>query len=236
MSGVLLRRNASWARSRWFKVVLVSVLGFVALLFLVGLVLVEADNRSVLGKWPFKPLETRCIERPAPIGGVIIVEGVEQRGFRSDGFSWEASYRPSPDQPLERIGEWEGRGNGVDAYAVGPLLVVLNGDQYTLHVRSAEGQWRSFRMRFMEDHETLGMDFFVWSTGLTENEITRISAAVRNGYVAIEGFNPETRMMSVTGMTRAKRVRFHLRLWDDGTRLELVDLVETTTKAAAGMN
>ena len=177
------------------------------------------------------PLEKRNHEIALSNGGVVRIEAVEQRGFRSDGWTVSATYRPPAGLELERIGEWEGYDHNPSVYLINDLVILPSPDQRTLSVRTRKGEWKFFSMQFPDAHPAFPANFYAALTGLAEDEIESIRKDISpdekdwSPAVYLKKFFPESMEVYVLYQTNPNTKRhIRLKLSEDGTRMTLVEV------------
>lgn len=213
------------------KVALIC-LGGTACLAVVGYVaLIAALKMALSGTWPFSPLNRIENEIPLANGGVVQIVAVEQREFRSDGWTVHAGYRPQGSDSVEMIGEWEGYNHNPKIYIVGKLVILPSPDQKTLYVRTAQGKWKFFFLEFPDAQSSLPLSHYTTLSTLSEEELLSIREALdpdERGWspsVSLDGFDPDTCEAHVLYRTNLNTVRhIFLKLSPDGTDLTLATL------------
>ncbi len=229
---------------RSVKIALLTLIALVVLPAIAICILMIAGYLGMAGSWPFKPLEKRHHEVALSNGGIVRIEAVEQRGFRSDGWTVYARYKPPSGITFERIGEWEGYNHNPAVHVINDLIILPSPDQKTLYVRTREGKWRFFSMQFPDEQSSLPTSFYVGMTGLTEKEIKSIRKDIEpdeKGWapaVYLKKFFPESMEVSVLYQTNlATQRHLRLKLSEDGTQLTLIEVRKerlTPTGAARG--
>ena len=134
-----------------------------------------AVRMALSGTWPFEPLAHRSREISLANGALIRIEGVEDRGWGSSGYLWTASFRDRSEAGFLRIGGWIGHNDDWSVYTPGELIVCLNPDRHTLHVRGSNGQWKLFDLRLPSRNESLA-DFVRFTPALAEADLRRFQA------------------------------------------------------------
>ena len=217
---------------RTVKVTLLATGALTALAVLGFVVLITGEYLALAGYWPFTPLERRKYDIALPNGAEVRIEAIEQRGFRSDGWTVYASYVQAGMSEPERIGSWEGYRHEPPVYVVKDLVVLPSPDQKTLYVRTQRGEWKFFAMQFPLDRHAFPTSHYAALTGLTDEEVTQIAREIapeqsgHTPYVALEAFLPDSMEARVafysTNPNAAGHVR--LRLSSDGTRMTLIEI------------
>ena len=199
----LFRCLGALTMKRQAKITFLSFISLAGLVIMVCVLLLLGYQLQTEGKWPFKPLDRWRTEIVVPSAGIIVLEGVAQRGYDSDGFSISASYRPPDSTASEPMGSWTGNGSEPKAFASGALLVVLSPDQRTIFVRAGERQWNHFQMQFPDEATSLPLSFYSRITGLSEAELQQIRSDIAEdeGHwspaVYLQGFDSQTRIVTV---------------------------------------
>ncbi len=190
----------------------------------------------ITGAWPFEPLKRTETDLPLSNGGVVQVEAVEQRGFRSDGWSVYARYLPPGGEKFEKIGSWEGYNHYPEVYLADELVVIPSPDQRTLYVRTRNGKWKFFILDLPGEHTSLSMRYYSSMTTLSENELRSIRGDLdpdEKGWsttTSICDFSPENRELYIiyrTGFRSTRHIR--LKLSEDGTDLTLISVTKEAT-------
>ena len=213
--------------NRVLKYILVTILIIVAVPIAVFyLYLFVVMPRHNEGSWPFKPLDQTENTIDLSNGGVIRIEAIEQRGFRSDGWSVSAQYRAPRSSMYEDIGGWEGYNHDPKVYLTDGLLVLLNPDKKTIHVRTNQNRWKFFKMIFPDRLTSLPITFYTGMTTLTAHELSQIDPK-ENGWtpsVYVEEFDPVTREIIMKQLYSSTVRYIHLQLSEDGSDLELIGI------------
>lgn len=222
--------------NRKIKIVLICLVAVVGLSIAGFCALMAAMYLDVTGSWPFKPLDRIKNEIHLSNGGTVLVKAIEQREFRSDGWSVNAQYKPPGNQAVERIGEWEGYNYNPHVYLVDSLVVLPSPDTKTLYVRTKKGKWKFFSMQFPDEHTSLPMSFYTTLTSLTEEEIRSVRKDIdpdERGWspsIYLKEFYPETREVYVIYRTNLSTTRhIRLKLSEDGSDLTLLDIRKEKT-------
>jgi hypothetical protein len=216
---------------RSVKITLITLIALVVLPALGFCILMTALYLATAGSWPFTPLDKRTHEIALTNGGTVRIEAVEQRGFRSDGWTVYARYQPPGGLGLERIGEWEGYNHHPSVYVTNDLVILPSPDQKTLHVRTRKGEWKFFSMQFPDEHPPFPANFYAALTGLTEEEIRSIRTDISpdekdwSPSVYLKEFFPESMEVYVLYQTNPDTKRhIRLKLSEDGTRMTLLEV------------
>jgi hypothetical protein len=152
------------------------------------------------GAWPFEPLQRRVRNLELQNGALIRIEGVEDRGWQSDGFLWSASFRQLGGKDFVQFGSWIGPNDNLRAYISGALIVCPNPNLRMLHVRGRDGEWRVFDLRLPGKTENLS-DFSRFTPTLNEDDLRRIQTDLTDAEASyspsiyIQAFDPETRQL-----------------------------------------
>ena len=193
----------------------------------------------VLGGCSAKPLERKTNDILLSNGATLRIEAVEQRGFRSDGWSVTASYMPAGSNDLEMIGWWEGYNHDPIIHIVDNLVVLPSPDLHTLYVRSADGKWRFFSMQFPDERSSLPIQHYTTLTTLTEDELHSVRQDIEPDEkewapaIYLKSFDPTTKEVYVLYQTNPEtRRHIYLKLSDDGTDLSLVRIKKETANNA----
>lgn len=187
------------------------------------------------GTWPFKPLVTEHDEMPLANGGVVLIDGHEQRdllhgdGYLDYTYSYRAPGGASPET-FGQCGPHEGAERHPNVYLVGSLIVSPSPEGSVLHVRTAIGKWNHYRMTFPRARTSPSGATEVQATFLQPEEDARIRASLDDEErehwdisLYLRRFDPETRRLFV--LFDAKRRRYlTLELSADGTKLRLLDV------------
>jgi hypothetical protein len=213
---------------RSLKIILFGAAGLAfAVILLLGVMWVGL-YLALSGIWPFAPLAQVTEEIRLQNGGTIVVTGIEDRGFGSDGFLFQANYLPSDGAEAEEIGSWIGYQSSPELFLVNNLVVILNPDQKRLHVRNHAGKWKWFLIQFPDGTSSFPLSHYAALTSLSEEDLEIIrnelaDAGKRyspNAY--IQTFDPLNSEVIVTyyplpGVERT----LILGLTEDGTQLKL---------------
>jgi hypothetical protein len=187
-----------------------------------------AVGMALSGTWPFEPLAHRSREIALANGALIRIEGVEDRGWGSSGYLWTASFRDRREAGFVRIGGWIGHRDDWSVYTPGELIVCLNPDRHTLHVRGSNGQWKLFELRLPGRTENLA-NFIRVTPALAEADLRRFQADLTDAETSsspateILTFDPATleiRTRVLTALTREAIVG----LSEDGQSVRLKSL------------
>jgi hypothetical protein len=162
-----------------------------------------AVGMALSGTWPFEPLARRSREIALTNGALIRIEGVEDRGWGSSGYLWTASFRDRGEADLVRIGGWIGHNDDWSVYTSGELIVCLNPDRHTLHVRGSNGQWKLFELRLPGRTENLA-DFIRVTPALAEADLRRFQADLTD---AETSSSPATEILTFDPATLEIRTR-----------------------------
>jgi len=171
---------------------------------------IVAFGMAVSGTWPFEPLHRRSRQIELTNGALIRIEGVEDRGWGSDGYLWTASFRQRDEADFVRIGGWIGPNDDFTAYTRGALIVCPNPDRRMIHVRGSNSQWKSFDLRLPGKTENLA-EFSKFTAALAEGDLRRFQADLTEAetqyspMTQILAFDPvtlEIRARILTGLTR----------------------------------
>jgi hypothetical protein len=224
--------------------ILLAALALCLVLPVVGYVALMATlHRALSGSWPFTPLERIENRIDLPNGSFVQIEAIEQRGFRSDGWSVYATYFPAAESAGEVIGFWEGYNHRPPVYVVDRLVVLPSPDQRTLYVRTPANEWKFFYLNFPDEQPGLPISHYTALTTLTEEEMASIRKDMtpeERAYspsASLESFDPATRKVHITYRTTSARTReLVLQLSEDGTDLTLssIRLIEARGGAEAG--
>ncbi len=216
---------------RSVKITLLTLIALVVLPALGFCIFMTVVYLGTAGKWPFKPLEERTYEIALSNGGIVRIAAVEQRGFRSDGWTVSARYKPPGDLELERIGEWEGYDHNPSVYVINDLVILPSPDQRTLYARTRKGEWKFFSMQFPDEHPPFPASFYAALTGLTEEEIKSIRKDISpderdwTPAIYLKKFFPESMEVYVLYQTNPNTKRhIRLKLSEDGTRMTLIEV------------
>ena len=182
-----------------------------------------------LGIFPFPPLEKAEYEIVLSNGGQLRQTGVEQRGWGSNGYSWEMKYLPPLGAEPELVGEWLGSGS-VSAWFTNGLIVVRQ-DTKTLRVRTLSGKWKHFSLKLPSPYSPYDMerlDSYARWMGLSVQEIQTLLSEVKaknfSPSLYIKQFQPQTRELVLNyyaGPTEEEKRQVVLILSDDGSRFSL---------------
>jgi hypothetical protein len=162
-----------------------------------------AVGMALSGTWPFEPLAHRSREITLRSGALIRIEGVEDRGWGTSGYMWTASFRDRNEDGFVRIGSWIGHTDDWSVYTPGELIVCLNPDRRTLHVRGSNGQWKSFDLRLPGRTESLA-DFVRFTPALSEADLRRFQADLTEAETHI---SPATEILAFDAETLDIRTR-----------------------------
>ncbi len=191
-----------------------------------------AVGMALSGTWPFEPLARRSREIALANGALIRIDGVEDRGWGSSGYLWTASFRDRSEAGFVRIGGWIGHRDDWSVYTPGELIVCLNPDRHTLHVRGSNGQWTFFDLRLPGRTESLA-DFIRFTPALAEADLRRFQADLTEAETPyspateILAFDPATldiRARVLTALTR--EAIFSLSEDGQSVRLESLRVIE----------
>jgi hypothetical protein len=208
-------------RIRWISIAVAVPTVVVASL---GLVV----GRALSGTWPFAPLAHRSREITLGNGAVIRIEGLEDRGWGTSGYLWTASFRDRNEAGFVRIGSWIGHNDDWSVYTPGELIVCLNPDRRTLHVRGANGQWKLFDLRLPSRTESLA-DFVRFTPALAEADLRRFQADLTEAEthtspaIEILGFDAKTLDIRTRVLTALQREAI-FSLSEDGQSVRLKSL------------
>ena len=175
----------------------------VAVLTVVVASLSLAVGMALSGTWPFEPLARRSREIALANGALFRIEGVEDRGWGSSGYLWTASFRDRSEAGFVRIGGWIGHRDDWSVYTPGELIVCLNPDRHTLHVRGSNGQWKFFDLRLPGRTESLA-DFIRFTPALAEADLRRFQADLTE---AETPYSPATEILAFDPATLEIRTR-----------------------------
>lgn len=186
---------------------------------------------AMAGTWPFEPLEQRSEQMELANGDRIAIEGVEDRGFGSDGFLFDATYISEGGKNREKIAAWIGHAWKPEAHSPGDLVVLVNPDLKRMHVRSPAGMWKTFFMSFPGSDKDLSR--FVTATTLSEQSLAKLQQDLTdeeklyspNAY--IDSFDPEHLELKVRVLTTPDITRvLVLGLTNDGSTLTLSSMTK----------
>ena len=193
-------------RKKWKLIVGIVVLGvpmFVLAAFAV------AFGLAVSGSWPFEPLDRRSRQIELLNGDLIRIEGVEDRGWQSDGYLWTASFRQRGEAEFVTIGSWIGPNDEFSVHTAGALIVCPNPNRRMIHVRS-NGQWKLFDLSLPGRIENV-TEFSRFRMALAEADLRRFQAELTEAETMsspateIQAFDPATleiRARILTTLTR----------------------------------
>jgi len=213
---------------RAFKIGIVIVAGMLILpiiaigvLFL-GVSLFDRDVSAVATR-----------EIPLANQGRLIIDG-KRTGRSEHGFSQSAGYRPPGSADIEWFGDLS---DGVDpgVYQAGSMLVVIDIPGATIYVRTQKKTWKNFALVFPNDLGPFPISFYAERTGLTSEEVARISdlggkREQKWPTTYIQGFDPETRGLKCEYHVDSKSWwPLHFRLSEDGAHLALVEIGGAST-------
>jgi len=102
-----------------------------------------------------------------------------------------------------RIGGWIGHNDDWSVYTPGELIVCLNPDRHTLHVRGSNGQWKLFELRLPGRTENLA-DFIRVTPALAEADLRRFQADLTD---AETSSSPATEILTFDPATLEIRTR-----------------------------
>lgn len=198
------------------------------------------------GVWPFKPLDKVENVTALSNGAIVRITALEDL---SEGWSVSAQYRPPDSSVYEDIGHWFGYNHDPKIYLADGLVVLLNPNHKTIHVRtnaqnpfSAEklvpdhnnvihvprtmNQWNSFSMIFPHRHSSHPITFYTSMTTLTEQELNQIDPR-EEGWtpaISVEEFDPATREFLLRQVNSNTTRYIYLQLSEDGTDLSLIKI------------
>lgn len=184
---------------------------------------------SVAGIWPFEPLMRKTNQIKLPNGGVMIINAIEDRGPRSEEWRVSAEYQDPDSLEMEKVGEWFGSNISPKVYYQKGLVVLLNPNRETMHVRTLAKSWRVFSMIFPTPQGSLPLTFYETVTALSGSEIQRILKVCdpdEDSHIPsfqIQEFQPDQYQLAVTcyiGVDQSAVI--NLRLSPDGERLSLL--------------
>ena len=204
----------------------ITVVAIVAVLPIVAIVVL------FVGMSQFEPSQTVRREIRLANHGSLIIDGKE-RSRSEHGFSQRAGYRPPGSAKIEWFGDVS---DGVEpqVYQAGPLVVVIDLPAAQLYVRTHNENWKSLALIFPDDLGPFPISFYAEKNGLTAEEVSRINELGgkrerKYPTTYIQSFDPETRDLKCSYHVDNKSSwPLHLRLSDDGTRLALVAIGESS--------
>jgi hypothetical protein len=187
-------------RTKW---ILMAGAVFVIVPALAVTVFVVAAGMALSGTWPFEELDrrTRYIE-PSSLGRIRI-EGVEDRGWGSNGYIWTASFQQHGTTDFLRIGSWVGESDDLRVYTPGKLIVCSSPDRRTIHVFDQDGVWRFFDLRLPGKNENFE-EFSRFTPALREADLQRFQSELTEAEAA---YSPTTEIQSFDPITMEFRAR-----------------------------
>jgi hypothetical protein len=174
---------------------------------------VAGFGMAVSGTWPFEPLDRRSRQIELVNGALIRIEGVEDRGWQSNGYLWTASFRQRDDADFVTIGSWIGPNDDLRVYTSGALIVCLNPNRRMIHVRGSNGQWKFFDLRLPGKTENLA-DFLMFNPALAEGDLRRFQAELTE---AETRYSPATEIQAFDSVTLEIRARILTALTREAT-------------------
>ena len=198
-------------------VIVLSILGIAALF--IGMSLFDRDMSAVASR-----------ELALPDHASLIIDGA-RHGRSEHGFSQRVGYRPPGSAEIEWFGEVS---DGVEpqVYQAGPLVVAIDRPSGCMLVRNSDSQpkWKTLALVFPNDLGPFPISYYVEQTGLTTDEVSRISelGGKRDRKwptTYIQSFDPETRDLKCSYWVDNKSSwPLLLRLSQDGAHLALIEI------------
>jgi hypothetical protein len=180
------------------------------------------------GTWPFPPPQRIENSIAIPNGGTVHITAVEQP---ADPMLVKAQYRPPGGRDVEPIGEWLGRNTSPSIYMANGLVILMNSDQKLFYVRTSQGRWKWFSIDFPDEHSSLPISHYTTLTTLTEEELLRIRKDIDSDdrkdwspAIRLDGFDPDTREISVRYEMKYTVRHIFLKLSPDGVDLSLAGI------------
>jgi len=175
----------------------------VAVPMVVAAALILTLGMALSGTWPFEPLAHRSRQIALANGALIRIDGIEDRGWGSSGYVWTASFRDRNEADFVRIGGWIGHNDDWSVYTPGELIVCLNPDRHTLHVRGSNGHWKVFDLSLPARTESLS-GFVRFRPALAEADLRRFQADLTE---AETSYSPTTELLAFDPATLEIRAR-----------------------------
>lgn len=206
------------------RLAIATCVGAAALLATGALALVALD-RSSAGAWPFPPLTRVEHRHPIDHRGTLIVRGVEDRGWASEGFVWTASFEGPGDAGPVRVADWLGASDVTpDFYADAATIAFINPDRRQLHVRTADGVWHRHDLQLPGLRDEAAR---FTATGLSLHDVTRFQRDLQEDEANdrpttdIQGYDPATRTLRARVLSSRRRRELTFTLAADGLGLPL---------------
>lgn len=213
---------------RWVGVVAIGIVCFIALFIIGGGV---SFYLAMEGKWPFPPLNVIAKTVKLENRGTVEIKGLEDRGFGSDGYLFQAQYFPPGKTEAEKIGDWTGYEPLPKTFLANELVLVVEPGGKKLHVRGADGLWKWFVMLFPGESSSLPLSHFTSMTSLPEEALRKIREGLTSEEkkyspnTTIKDFDPQTSELTVSYLTAPESEKtLHLKLDPTGKRLSLMKI------------
>jgi hypothetical protein len=204
----------------------ITVVGIVVVLTSVAIAVL------FVGIAQFKPSQTVRREIRLANHGSLIIDG-KVRSRSEHGFSQRVGYRPPGSTEVEWFGDVS---DGVEpqVYQAGPLVVVIHLPAAQIYVRTQAENWKNLTLIFPDDLGPFPISFYAERNGLTTEEVARINELGgkrerKYPTTYIQSFSQETRDLQCSYHVDNKSSwPLHLRLSEDGTRLALIGIGESS--------
>ena len=117
---------------------------FPLILFLISPLVVM--GMFMYGLLPFPP-ETRKQVHTSETGEKIILKGVKQQGWGSNGFFWSGNYWPNLDSSPHKISSWIEYSEDFQpqVHWAGDLIIIIQ-DSHNFQVKNVSGNWQSYSL------------------------------------------------------------------------------------------